>query len=208
MKTNNSLIFSVSYENYQNMILIDKENKTQGSWDISPEMIGELKYAYVYLKNSEQMIVKKYEIENFELNDATKEYNYVRKQYFIFKKSEDVFFQYPFSSIQGRHYRNNEEMDNLPRLDQSEIDRRLENSSTTKTQSETNRKVKRNQTGIKQESQIRLMKLWKLEYSDRKMPHFEIAKQMCDTVDKDPEQDLNALLDEHYLKEDKKNNNK
>ena len=36
------------------------------------------------------------------------------------------------------------------------------------------------------------------------MPHFKISKQMYETVDKDPEQDLNALLDEHYLKEDKK----
>ena len=75
MKTKNSLIYSVNYENYQNKILTDKENKTQGSWKISPEMVGELKYAYVYLKNSEKMIVKKYEIEHFELNDTSKGYN-------------------------------------------------------------------------------------------------------------------------------------
>ena len=208
MKTKNSLIYSVSYENYQNKILTDKENRTQGSWKISPEMVEEIKYAYVYLKNSEKMIVKKYEIEHFELNDLSKGYNDEDKQCFVFKKSENAFFEYPHGVIQGRHYRNDEDLDKLPRLDQSEIDRRLEHSRTTKTQSETNRKEKRNQTGIKQESQIRLMKLWKLEYSDRKMPHFEISKQMCNTVDKDPEQDLNALLDEHYLKEDKKDNNK
>jgi len=65
MKTKNSLIYSVSYENYQNKILTDKENRTQGSWKISPEMVEEIKYAYVYLKNSEKMIVKKYEIEHF-----------------------------------------------------------------------------------------------------------------------------------------------
>ena len=205
MKTKNSLIYSVNYENYQNVILTNKENMTQGSWKISPEMIGELKYAYVYLKNSEKMIVKKYEIEHLELNDTSKGYEDEDKQCFVFKKSENVFFQYPHGIIQGRHYRNDEDLNNLPRLDQSEIDRRLENSRKIHTQSETNRKEKRNQTGIKQESQMRLMKLWKLEYSDRKMPHFKTSKQMCETVDKDPEQDINALLDEHYLKEDKKN---
>jgi len=204
MKTKNSLIYSVNYENYQNVILTDKKNMTQGSWNISPDMVGELKYAYVYLKNSEKMIVKKYEIEHFELNDTSKGYNNEDKRCFVFKKSEDVFFEYPHGIIQGRHYRNNEDLDKLPRLDQSEIDIRLKNARTTKTQSETNRKEKRNQTGIKQESQIRLRDLFKEEYNHRKMPHFGISKKMCETVDKDPEQDLNALLDEHYLKEDKK----
>lgn len=204
MKTKNSLIYSVSYENYQNKILTDKENKTQGSWNISPEMIGELKYAYVYLKNSEKMIVKKYEIDHFELNNTSKEYNNKDKQCFIFKKSENAFFEYPYGFIQGRHYRNDKDLDNLPRLEQSEVDRRLENSRTIKSQSEINRKEKRNQTGIKQESQMRLRDLFKDEYSHRKMPHFEISKQMCEAADKDLEQDLNALLDEHYLKEDKK----
>ena len=109
MKTKNSLIYSVSYENYQNKILTDKENKTQGSWNISPEMIGELKYAYVYLKNSEKMIVKKYEIEHFELNDTSKGYNDKDKQCFIFKKSENVFFEYPYGFIQGRHYASSSE---------------------------------------------------------------------------------------------------
>ena len=199
-------MYSVNYDNYQNKVLNDKENKTQGSWLISKDMTQELKYAYVYLKNSEKMIVKKYHIEHFERNDTSKGYNDEDKQCFVFSKSEDVFFEYPHDIIQGRHYRNDEDMDSLPRLSESEVNRRLEFSRTITTQSEENRKAKRNQTGIKQESQIRLMKLWKLEYSDRKMPHFEISKQMCNTVDKDPEQDLNALLDEHYLKEDKKDN--
>ena len=38
------------------------------------------------------------------------------------------------------------------------------------------------------------------------MPHFEISAKMIAIVEKDPEQDLNALLDEHYLLEDKKQN--
>ena len=57
---NDSLIYSVSYENYQTKILEDKINKTQGSWTMNEDMFRYLKYAYVYLKNSKQMIVKKY----------------------------------------------------------------------------------------------------------------------------------------------------
>ena len=63
MDKKNSLIFSVTYENYINNVLNDKENKTLGQWKITPEMVEQLKYAYVYLTNSNQMIVKKYEIE-------------------------------------------------------------------------------------------------------------------------------------------------
>ena len=62
----NSLIFSVTYENYMKHILNDKENKTLGQWKIIPEMTEQLKYAYAYLTNSNQMIVKKYEIQSFE----------------------------------------------------------------------------------------------------------------------------------------------
>jgi len=36
------------------------------------------------------------------------------------------------------------------------------------------------------------------------MPHFSIFAKMIETVQLDPEQDHNALLDEHYLIEDKK----
>ncbi len=199
-------MFSVNYENYQKNILSDRENRTQGSWKISPEMVGELKYAYVYLKNSEQMIVKKYEIEHFERNDTSKGYNDEDKQCFVFKKSEDVFFEYPYDVVQGRHYRNDEEMDALPRLDKGEVERRLEYSRTAKSSSESNRKDRRGRTGITQDAQVRLRDLFKKEYSHRKMPHFEISAKMIATVEKDPEQDLNALLDEHYLLEDKKQN--
>ena len=200
MKTKNSLMYSVTYENYQKNILNDKENRTQGSWNISSEMTHELKYAYVYLKNSEKMIVKKYEIENFELNDPSKGYNNENKQCFVFKKSEDVFFEYPHSLIQGRHYRNDEEMDSVPRLEKNEVDRRLELSRTTKEMIS----AKNKSTGVVRSAQIRLAAIYKEEYGHRKIPHFDIAKKMCELVELDPEQDLNALLDEHYLKEDKK----
>ena len=67
-------MYSVNYDNYQNKLLVDKENMTQGSWSISPDMIQELKYAYAYLKNSEKMIVKKFTIKHFERNDTSKGY--------------------------------------------------------------------------------------------------------------------------------------
>ena len=66
MNKKNSLIFSVTYKNYMNNVLNDKENKSLGQWEIIPEMIDQLKYAYAYLTNSNQMVVKKYEIERFE----------------------------------------------------------------------------------------------------------------------------------------------
>ena len=66
MNKKNSLIFSVTYENYMNNVLNDKENKSLGQGRIAPEMIDELKYAYVYVTSSDKMIVKKYEIGHFE----------------------------------------------------------------------------------------------------------------------------------------------
>ena len=38
MNKKNSLIFSVTYENYMNNVLNDKENKSLGQWRIAPEM--------------------------------------------------------------------------------------------------------------------------------------------------------------------------
>ena len=39
MNKKNSLIFSVTYKNYMNNVLNDKENKSLGQWKIIPEMI-------------------------------------------------------------------------------------------------------------------------------------------------------------------------
>ena len=58
-----SIVFSVTYENYIKNIKQDKQNKTLGEWLIKDEMIDILKYSYVYLVGSNQMIVKKYHIE-------------------------------------------------------------------------------------------------------------------------------------------------
>ena len=171
---------------------------------MNEEMFRHLKYAYVYLKNSKQMIVKKYEIEQFEKNDVTKGYRDEDQYCFIFNKSEDVFFEYPHSTVQGRHYRDSVEMDKLPRLEKSEIDTRLNLSKNTKTSSESNRKERRKKTGIIETAQVQLRKIWLNEFSDRKLPPHDIARKMIESVEQDPEQDINALLTEYYVAEDNK----
>ena len=199
MDKKNSLIFSVTYKNYMNNILNDKENKSLGQWEIIPEMIDQLKYAYAYLTNSNQMVVKKYEIERFEYENVEKGYDHKGKYCFVFKKSEDVFFEYPYSPVQGRHYRNDEEMDALPRIEKSEADSRLEASRTTKSYNNTSTK----KSGIENDAQTKLSNIWKEEFSDRTLPPVEIAKKMIASAEEDPEQDLTALLTEYYVKLDK-----
>ena len=198
MNKKNSLIFSVTYENYMNNILNDKENKSLGQWKIDPEMIDQLKYAYAYLTNSNQLIVKRYEIDYFEYESAEKGYDHKDKYCLVFNKSEDVFFEYPYSPVQGRHYGNDEELHALPRIDKSEADNRLKASRTS-----TSNNAKTKKAGVKNDAQTRLNNIWKEEFSDRKLPPVEDAKKMIASAEEDPEQDLSALLTEYYVKLDK-----
>jgi len=198
MNKKNSLIFSVTYENYMNNILNDKEDKSLGQWKIDPEMIDQLKYAYAYLTNSNQMIVKRYEIDHFEYESVEKGYDPKGKYCLIFNKSEDVFFEYPYSRVQGRHYGNDEELYALPRIDKGEADSRLEASRTSTTNNANTKKA-----GVKNDAQTRLNNIWKEEFSDRKLPPVEDAKKMIASAEEDPEQDLSALLTEYYVKLDK-----
>jgi hypothetical protein len=127
-----ALVFSVTYTNYINNIKNDKEDRTQGMWDIQPENFDKLKYAYVYLKGSMKMIVKKYHIEKFEYAKKEKGYDKDWKVCFVFSKSEDVFFEYPYdSSVQGRQYRSSQTMENSPRLKQGDIEVRIKQSENT-----------------------------------------------------------------------------
>ena len=198
MNKKNSLIFSVTYENYMNNILNDKENKSLGQWKIDPEMIDQLKYAYAYLTNSNQMIVKRYEIDHFEYESVEKGYDPKGKYCLIFNKSEDVFFEYPYSPVQGRHYGNDEELYALPRIDKSESDSRLEASRTSTSNNASTKK-----SAVKNDAQTRLNNIWKEEFSDRKLPPVEDAKLMIASAEEDKEQDLSALLTEYYVKLDK-----
>jgi len=126
-----SLIFSVTYENYLTRILIDKENKTLGAWNMNQDLKS-IKYAYVYLKGSKQMIVKKYEIQKFEKCKKNKGYPDSKKYCFIFKRSKDIFFDYPFVKVQSRQYASSKELDSLPKLSENEYAKRLKNADQKK----------------------------------------------------------------------------
>ena len=186
------------YYSEDSNILNDKENKSLGQWKIVPEMIDQLKYAYAYLTNSNQMIVKRYEIDHFEYESVEKGYDQKDKYCLIFNKSEDVFFEYPNSTVQGRHYGNDEELYAIPRIDKSEADSRLEASRTSTSNNANTKKA-----GVKNDAQTRLNNIWKEEFSDRKLPPVEDAKKMIASAEEDPEQDLSALLTEYYVRLDK-----
>ena len=127
-----SFVFSVTYSNYIKNIKNDKEDRTQGHWNIDANNFSKLKYAYAYLVGSKKMIVKKFHIQRFEYAKKEKGYPNQDKVCFIFSKSEDVFFEYPFDiQVQGHHYRSSKIMDNSPMLEQADIDERLKQSENT-----------------------------------------------------------------------------
>jgi hypothetical protein len=199
-----SLVFSVHWDNYQNNILHDKSDRTLGAWEITLEKQKDLKYAYVFLKNSEKTIVKKYEIEKFEQAQLEKGFNRDWTYCLIFKKSEDVFFEYPYSHVQARHYRNSEELDSLPRLNEEEIKRRLEKSKNTpftSYHSDTARKqrVRLSRSDrpsrikqIKETSKDKLHKAWFEKFNFRKLKDIKDATILLQKVElgADPEQVL------------------
>ena len=192
-----SLIYSATYENYQKNILQDKINKTQGAWKISDQMLHHLQYAYVYLKDSDGMIVKRYEIDKFEKADPAKGYEEQDKYCFIFKSSKDVFFEYPYSRVQARHYRLSSELDNLPSLSESEIGSRLNKSK--KIDSEPSRKSKG--TGILEPAKEQLVKIRNEKFKDKLMPSAEIARGLITRVEAG--EDADAILTEYYFSLDK-----
>tara|TARA_B100000795_G_C22795963_1_gene439330 strand:+ start:72 stop:686 length:615 start_codon:yes stop_codon:yes gene_type:complete len=202
MTIKNSIIYSITHENYLKSVIHNKENKTQGAWAIPIIKTKELKYAYAYLANSNKMIVKRYEIEYFERNDTTKGYLDEDKQCFIFTKSEDVFFEYPYSPVQGRHYRNNVEMDQLPRLDKVEIENRLYRSQNYK---EASKKTHVNYDSPKEQLRKELIIIKNNEYAHKPGIPVDAATKIIATAYEDPEQDLSALFDEYYLELESKN---
>ena len=122
-----SLVFSVTYENYIKNIKQDKQNKTLGEWSIKDDKINTLKYAYVYLVGSNQMVVKKYYIEKFEKSDPGKGYMDPDKKCFIFSKSEDLFVDFPLV-VQGRQYVNSSTLDNAQKISPDQVNVRMMNA--------------------------------------------------------------------------------
>ena len=128
-----SLVFSVTYENYIKNIKQDKQNKTLGEWSIKDDKINTLKYAYVYLVGSNQMVVKKYYIEKFEKSDPSKGYMDPDKKCFIFSKSEDLFVDFPLV-VQGRQYVNSSTLDNAQRISPDQVNVRMMNAKDSKSE--------------------------------------------------------------------------
>ena len=135
-----SLVFSVTYENYIKNIKQDKQNKTLGEWSIKDDKINTLKYAYVYLVGSTQMVVKKYFIEKFEKSDPSKGYMDPDKKCFIFSKSEDLFVDFPLV-VQGRQYVNSSTLDNAQKISPDQVNVRMMNAKESKSEG-TKSKVK------------------------------------------------------------------
>ncbi len=135
-----SLVFSVTYENYIKNIKQDKQNKTLGEWSIKDDKINTLKYAYVYLVGSNQMVVKKYYIEKFEKSDPSKGYMDTDKKCFIFSKSEDLFVDFPLV-VQGRQYVNSSTLDNAQKISPDQVNVRMMNAKESKSEG-TKSKVK------------------------------------------------------------------
>ena len=121
------------FANYIKNIKQDKQNKTLGEWLIKDEMIDILKYSYVYLVGSNQMIVKKYHIEKFEKSDPSKGYSDPDKKCFIFSKSEDLFVDFP-GVVQARHYVHSSTLDNAQRISPDQVNIRMMNAKDSKSE--------------------------------------------------------------------------
>ena len=195
MKNSNldSLIFSVTYENYIKNISIDKLDKKLGKWSLSEHMTNQIKFAYTYLKDSDQMIVKKHYIEKFEkLEDG--------KYCFYFSKSEDIFFEYPHARVQARHYRNSIELENCSRLSENEIKIRLSKSKNIRSEASTTSKTKN--SGIIEPAKEELVKIRNEKFKDKPLPTAEEARTLIERVKLG--EDADAVVSEYYIEKENK----
>ncbi len=186
-----SLIFSVTYENYIKNISIDKPDKKLGKWSLSEQMTIQIRFAYTYLKDSDQMIVKKHYIDKFEkLDDG--------KYCFYFSRSEDIFFEYPHARVQARHYRNSVELENCSKLTEDEIKIRLSKSKNIRSEASTS---KTKNSGTIEPAKEELVKIRNEKFKDKPLPTAEEARILIDRVKLG--EDADAVVTEFYL--DKEN---
>ena len=187
-----SLIFSVTYENYIKNINIDKPDKKLGKWSLSEQMTNHIKFAYTYLKDSDQMIVKKHYIDKFEkLDDG--------KYCFYFSRSEDIFFEYPHTRVQARHYRNSVELENCSRLAEDEIKIRLSKSKNIRSEASTS---KTKNSGTIEPAKEELVKIRNEKFKDKPLPTAEEARILIERVKLG--EDADAVVTEFYLDKENK----
>ena len=186
-----SIVFSVTYENYIKYIQNDKPEKKLGEWNIADHMVDLLKFGYTYLKDSDQMIVKKHYIDSFEKQSDG-------KYCFYFSKSEDIFFEYPYSRVQARHYRNSIDLEKCDRLSENEIKMRLEKSKNIKSEASTS-KIKK--SGILEPVKEELTKIRNEKFKDQPLPTAEQARKLIERVEDG--EDADAVVTEFYLEKNK-----
>ena len=186
-----SIVFSVTYENYIKHIQNDKPEKKLGEWNIADHMIDLIKFGYTYLKDSDQMIVKKHYIDSFEKQSDG-------RYCFYFSKSEDIFFEYPHTTVQGRHYRNSIDLERCDRLSENEIKMRLEKSKNIKSEASTS-KIKK--SGILEPVKEELTKIRNEKFKDQPLPTAEQARKLIEKVKNG--EDAEAVVTEFYLEKNK-----
>jgi len=186
-----SIVFSVTYENYIKYILKDNPEKKMGEWNMSGHMTNLIKFAYTYLKDSDQMIVKKYYIDSFEKQGDG-------KYCFYFSKSEEIFFEYPHSRVQARHYRNSIDLEKCDKLSENEIKNRLEKSKNIRSEASTS-KIKK--SGILEPVKEELTKIRNEKFKDQPLPTAEQARKLIERVEDG--EDADAVVTEFYLEKNK-----
>ena len=157
-----SLVFSVTYENYMKNIKQDKANKLLGQWSIKDELVPDLKYAYAYLTSSDKLIVKKFHVERFERSKDDE-----KKWCFIFTKSEDLFVDYSGEVVQGRQYIHSNVLDNADKISSDQVAVRMMQSKEGKNEG--------NPTKIKELTTIdQLVKVKNEKFKDREFKDFKM----------------------------------
>ena len=184
-KNLDSFIWSSTYERYEKNILKDKQDKKLGQWNLDEDKINNLKYSYVFLKDTGGLIVKKYTIEKFEKSGFDKDFKDPNKWCFTFSESEDFFVEYP-KVVQGRQYGSSLELDNLKKLSDNEVKNRL-NQSKNINSSEGKQKPKT--SGVKSSIRNKLSEAWQKIHKDKKLPKAQIVSEWVKRCEKgeDPE---------------------
>ena len=154
-------------------------------------MTNLLKFGYTYLKDSDQMIVKKHYIDSFEKQSDG-------RYCFYFSKSEDFFFEYPHSRVQARHYRESIDLERCDRLSENEIKMRLEKSKNIKSEASTS-KIKK--SGILEPAKEELTKIRNEKFKDQPLPTAEQARKLIERVENG--EDADAVVTEFYLEKNK-----
>ena len=187
-----SFIWSTTYERYERNIKKDREDKRLGQWNLHEDKIKNLKYSYVYLKDSGNLIVKKYKIEKFEKSGFDKDFNDPEKWCFIFSESEDFFAEYP-KVVQGRQYGSSLELDNLKKFPDNEVRIRL-NQSKNINSSEGKQKPKT--SGVKSPIRNKLSEAWQKIHKDKKLPNAQIVSEWVKKCEQgeDPEAIIKSFV--------------